>query len=290
MNRIVQTFLAVGVVLAPAAFGQATRTWVSGVGDDANPCSRTAPCKTFAGAISKTATSGEIDVLDPGGFGALTITKSITIDGGDNIGGVLVSGTNGITIAAPSSDVTLRHLDIDGLTTGLDGVQIQSASAVHIDDSRIFEFTGNGISVEAAGANVSMTDVTIHDCAGAGSAAVAVTVAATVAIDNLVVHNCNDGLSASSGEVTARNVDLSQNITGVVANGSALVNLDSGDVAYCTTALLSQASATIRISNMSILDNTTGLSESGGAIVSFVNNRILGNTTNGAPTQSVYQR
>src|SRR5216684_8686022 len=71
--------LVLGVSVVANA--QATRTWVSGVGDDANPCSRTAPCKTFAGAISKTAKGGEIDALDPGGFGAVTITKSITIDG-----------------------------------------------------------------------------------------------------------------------------------------------------------------------------------------------------------------
>src|SRR3984957_15015789 len=79
---------------ASAANAQATRTWVSGVGDDANPCSRTAPCKTFAGAISKTAAAGEIDCLDPGGFGALTITKSITIDCLGLSESVLVSGTN----------------------------------------------------------------------------------------------------------------------------------------------------------------------------------------------------
>ena len=63
------------------ASAQATRTWVSGVGDDANPCSRTAPCKTFAGAISKTAPAGEIDALDSGGFGTITITKAISIVG-----------------------------------------------------------------------------------------------------------------------------------------------------------------------------------------------------------------
>src|SRR5271168_2938804 len=105
--------LMVGGFLAFAATpasAQATRTWVSGVGDDANPCSRTAPCKTFAGAISKTATGGEIDALDPGGFGALTITKSITIDGGPGIAGVLVSGTNGFTVnAGTSAVVTLRN-------------------------------------------------------------------------------------------------------------------------------------------------------------------------------------
>src|SRR5215468_5430595 len=96
---------------------QATRTWVSGVGDDANPCSRTAPCKTFAGAISKTAPGGEINALDPGGFGAVTITKSITIDGGGGqIASVLVAGTNGIVVAAGANDtVILRNIRINGL-------------------------------------------------------------------------------------------------------------------------------------------------------------------------------
>src|ERR1700730_17294808 len=100
---------------------QASRTWVSGVGDDANPCSRTAPCKTFAGAISKTAAGGEIDALDPGGFGAVTITKGITIDGGGGqVASVLVSGTNGIVISAGATDVvSLRNLSINGLGTGL---------------------------------------------------------------------------------------------------------------------------------------------------------------------------
>src|SRR5262250_2119072 len=100
MNRSVVTLLALvgaflaGMLVAAPASAQATRTWVSGVGDDANPCSRTAPCKTFAGAISKTAPSGEISVLDPGGFGAVTITKSITINGDGTLAGILVSGTN----------------------------------------------------------------------------------------------------------------------------------------------------------------------------------------------------
>src|SRR6202043_1176531 len=103
-------------VITASAQAQATRTWVSGVGDDANPCSRTAPCKTFAGAISKTAAGGEIDALDPGGFGALTITKAITIDGGGGqVASVLVSGTPGITISAGSADrVILRNLAING--------------------------------------------------------------------------------------------------------------------------------------------------------------------------------
>ena len=130
-------------VAAPgAAQAQATRTWVSGVGDDANPCSRTAPCKTFAGAISKTAAGGEIDCLDPGGFGALTVTKAITIaaEGGGE-GGVLVSGTNGITVAAGANDfVILRGLQIDGIGTGLAGVKFNSGKVLEIENSTIRNF------------------------------------------------------------------------------------------------------------------------------------------------------
>src|SRR5678809_162426 len=85
------------------ANAQATRTWVSGVGDDTNPCSRTAPCKTFAGAISKTATAGEISVLDPGGFGAVTIVKSITINGDGTLAGILASLTNGVIVNATNT-------------------------------------------------------------------------------------------------------------------------------------------------------------------------------------------
>src|SRR3984957_14781213 len=124
---------------------QATRTWISGVGDDVNPCSRTAPCKTWAGAISKTATGGEIDALDPGGFGALTITKSITIDGGGGqVASVLTVGTPGITINGANSVVILRNLDFNGLlnngTPGTSGVQIIQAARVVLEHDTIFGF------------------------------------------------------------------------------------------------------------------------------------------------------
>src|SRR3954463_15545441 len=120
------------------AQAQATRTWVSGVGDDANPCSRTAPCKTFAGAISKTATGGEINCIDPGGFGALTITKAITINCENTLGSVLVSGTNGIIINAPTgSKVTLKGIEIEGLGTGLNGVSVLQGVILHIHKMQI---------------------------------------------------------------------------------------------------------------------------------------------------------
>ncbi|MGB8647163.1 MAG: hypothetical protein WCF84_18140, partial [Anaerolineae bacterium] len=137
-------------VTSSVANAQATRTWVSGVGDDANPCSRTAPCKTFAGAISKTAAGGEINALDPGGFGAVTITKAITIEGGPgNIAGVLVSGTNGIVIQAGATDaVILRHLNVDGLNTGLNGIRFLSGGSLTVENVHVQEFTQVGIDYE----------------------------------------------------------------------------------------------------------------------------------------------
>jgi hypothetical protein len=133
------------------AHAQATRTWVSGVGDEANPCSRTAPCKTFAGAISKTGTGGEINCLDPAGFGSVTITNAITIlcDGVSN-GGVLVSGTDGIVVAAPAgSAVVLSGLDFEGLGSGLNGVNI-TGGMVTIRNSIIRDFVTAGVTLNAA--------------------------------------------------------------------------------------------------------------------------------------------
>src|SRR6202050_5018196 len=132
MNAVAISLLVVG--FASFANAQATRTWISGVGDDANPCSRTAPCKTFAGAISKTSASGEINCLDPGGFGAVTITKAMTIDCDGTFGSVLVSGTNGIIVAAGSTDaVTLRGIFIDGVGTGIDGISYISGQLLTLE-------------------------------------------------------------------------------------------------------------------------------------------------------------
>src|SRR6266571_6275535 len=154
--------LAITVLGTTVMYGQASRTWVSGVGDDANPCSRTAPCKTFAGAISKTAPGGEIDALDPGGFGAVTITKAITIDGGGGqVASIQVSGTNAIVVqAGPNDIVTLRNLRINGLGTGLNGIRFLSGAAINIQNCYIFGFTNNGIDIVSPGqANISDTVV-----------------------------------------------------------------------------------------------------------------------------------
>src|ERR1700709_1531035 len=155
MRHIASLAIAAGFLVpllasAPAS-AQATRTWVSGVGDDVNPCSRTAPCKTFAGAISKTATAGEINCLDPGGMGTVTITKSMTINCHEILGSILASGVPGITInaTAAGSRVVLRNLQINGaqggtVVPGTIGVRILAAATVAIQDTVITQFAQQG--------------------------------------------------------------------------------------------------------------------------------------------------
>jgi len=154
------------------AQGQATRTWVSGVGDDVNPCSRTAPCKTFAGAINRTITGGEIDALDPGGFGQVIISKSITIDGTATLAGILAnSTTTGVSINITSTSdtaksVRLRGLSINGVGSGTNGINVIAANKVSVEDCVIDGFTGNGILVAAGG--VFIKNSTIRNNAVAG--------------------------------------------------------------------------------------------------------------------------
>lgn len=209
--------LASVCILASPAAAQATRTWVSGVGDDVNPCSRTAPCKTFAGAISKTAANGEISVLDPGGFGAVTITKSISIVAEGNEGGILASLTNGITINSATAVVYIRGLIIEGKGDGLNGINIVAAKSVLIEDTVIrgFRATGpaNGAGIKAAGtakvtvvgstladnrvaikADVFGTEVLISDSTITGNAVVIESTAFVRSYANNVInHNAADG-------------------------------------------------------------------------------------------------
>src|SRR5258705_4064410 len=148
------------------SMAQATRTWVSGVGDDVNPCSRTAPCKTLAGAISKTATGGEINILDPGGFGAVTITKSITIDGGGVIGSILSSGTNGIIVNAPNSLVTIRNFSINGTgtTLGPNGIRVLAVKKLNVENCILSNFSGNGIDFNSTtAADIMINNTTIQN-------------------------------------------------------------------------------------------------------------------------------
>ena len=169
MNKFRFTLMALTticftLIISTAVQAQATRTWVSGVGDDVNPCSRTAPCKTFAGAISKTAANGEIDALDPGGFGAVTMSKSITIDGtqGAGFGGILASLTSGSTVNDGGTNtivVTLRNLSIDGAGNGTNGLRFVSGKSLSVENCRIFGFRGSpghGIDMAITSGNAQL--------------------------------------------------------------------------------------------------------------------------------------
>jgi len=285
--------------LSSVAHAQATRTWVSGVGDDANPCSRTAPCKTFAGAIVKTSTGGEIDVLDPGGFGAVTITKSISIEANGVIAGVLVSGTNGIVVNTPAgSSVTIRGLTIEGLGTGLSGILFNGQGTLHIEHCYINAFTKNGIDFEPTAASQLFVSDTITQnntlngvfVAPSGSGTAAVTMTTT-----LSKKNSNTGMIFEDGTTaTVTNSEAASNsfngfttISNVSAVSLTVENSTSDNNG--TNGIRSDGTnSTVRISNDTVTGNATGLAPVGGALVSFGNNYVKGNTTSdGAPTSTV---
>ncbi len=200
-------FVAITLAFTSLAQAQATRTWVSGVGDDFNPCSRTAPCKTFAGAISKTAAGGEISVLDPGGFGAVTITKSITIDGTGTLSSILAAGITGIIInitgtADEAKAVRLRGLSLNGAGTGIHGIRVMAANKVSVEDMVIDGFGKDGLNVETtSAAQVFVQNTTIRNNAGSGINVVAG--GSRVVISAVTVIHNGTGLAAAGGAIVS---------------------------------------------------------------------------------------
>lgn len=292
----IATFMFATVSIAQA---QASRTWVSGVGDDANPCSRTAPCKTWAGAISKTAACGEIDALDPGGFGAVTITKSITLDGTGTFASILASLVNGIIINAAATDViTIRGLSINGFCNGINGINILQAKTVNVEDCVIFRFsTGNGITVnETNDLNLNVRNSVIRDNTldGINVTSSGGTVKAT--LDNVRLSGNGNGLHArQSSRVVAHNCVFSNNTTnGVFADATAafatirvwnsIISTNGGNGVRAGNA--GGGVSGIEIAQNQI-DHNTGngvLVGTGGVVETFTNNSIRGNGTDGCPS------
>jgi len=306
MSKITSSiFLAVPLALsmyAAPANAQATRTWVSGVGDDANPCSRTAPCKTFAGAISKTAAGGTIDCLDPGGFGGVTITKSITIDCSSMTGGILVSGTPGVTVSGANIHVILRGINIEGVGTGTRGINFVQGASLTVERCNITQFTSEGIRFTPSGAAqlfVSDSVISLNGVSGgggifvdpgAGSALVTLQrvqlkrnfegFRASGAGSGVVFANIQDSLVSSSG---------SFGIIGVTPVGGAAVFLDiqrsSSNLNGGAGIRASGAGVQVFIGSSIVTANDIGFSAvNGGAIFSFGNNAVDNNTSNGAAT------
>jgi hypothetical protein len=279
------------------ANAQATRTWVSGVGDDANPCSRTAPCKTFAGAISKTAAGGEIDALDPGGFGALTITKAITLDGGGGqVASILVSGTNAINVSAGASDVVvIKNLRFQGLGSGLTAINFNTGAALLVDNVEIYGFTNQGIKFAANGsASLSVQDTLIFNCTGGGVLVAPVSGTAGAAITKTRVFRSQYGVKAQDNA----KVNVSFSVTSNnIANGVVAISTTSAAEINVSNSMISNnpnsgiatngGNALVRILNTAITDNGISINTSGGGNVTSTTpatNFIAGNGTNNGPT------
>ncbi|MET1109907.1 MAG: hypothetical protein ABWX67_00125 [Allosphingosinicella sp.] len=318
-NRILMVALATAgmtIGFATPASAQATRTWVSGVGDDVNPCSRTAPCKTFAGAISKTAAGGEINCLDPGGFGAVTIIKSMTISCPYTEGGALAGG-NGVVVNMPlSTDVTvLRGLDIFGVNPPSNGVRFINQGSLHIEDTVIRRFNAAssfGVSFQPSTGvgNLHMSNVTVTQN-GSGATGGGVLVKPTsvgvarVVMDGVKLqNNASSGLSVDTTGYTGAGIALTMNntlISGTTGNGILALAppATSAITMMVTNSLIANNSAIglgangstvlIRVGNTTITGNSfvagSGVVISNGAIVNtYGDNRLDGNNSNGAFT------
>lgn len=295
---VIATFL---LAFASIAQAQATRTWVSGVGDDVNPCSRTAPCKTFAGAISKTAAGGEIDALDPGGFGTVTITKSITIDGthGAGFGSILAAGTNGVNVndsatASPNTIiVALRNLSINGAGTGFDGIRFISGKELYVEDCIIANFRGNstnsdGIEAALNNAPASTARLVVKDTIIRNNSGTAIRVANTfaggaiaVTLENVELNSNNAGFAGNtSSRSHIINSTMSFNTGAGIAAGTGNLGVDvDGAQLFSNGTGLQLSASTTRISNMRIVNNSTGVNFGGGTLVTYGDNRINGNGT-----------
>jgi len=283
-------FLFPLIATAPA-HAQATRTWVSGVGDDANPCSRTAPCKTFAGAISKTAAGGEINCLDPGGFGTVTVIKSMTISCEGVTAGVLASGLNGVNFSGGANDVLyLKGLDFEGVnkTTqapGVVGISYNTGAALHVEDCSIRDFSTFGIVIKpSANGTFVVQRTTLWDNTS-GGIQVRPTGGTTNGTIEKVSMNRNgsgltvDGFGGGIGvNVSVRDSHANGNTTGVLVSSTigANVMIQGSTIANNVTGLqTANAGATIRVGSSIITGNGTAVN--GAAVLSYLNNQLNGN-------------
>ena len=285
------------------ASAQAVRTWVSGVGDDANICSRTAPCKTFAGALSRTAPKGEIDCLDPGSFGTFTITKALTIDCGGSAafgGTILDSPGSGITISAGASDVIIiRNLSINGVVQegfmpGLHGIHFLTGGTLHLENLRISNVTNNCIDVAATGTIiVTIDNTTVSDCGGAG---------VSISTDgaNLVIGdihalratNVTTGIAALNGtRMAVRDSNIALASTAInqvgVAGGPSILTVIGSTVAQSMTALESGTGSFIAAFGNSFINDGMVYFQNGGQIFTGTDNATFGQGVTGATSGNV---
>jgi len=284
-----QALVLAGIFLVFSAFAyaQVPRTWVSAVGDDANPCTRGNPCRTFAGTISKTSIGGEMDCVDPGAFGVVTITKSVTINCEDMQGTISAGGANGIIVnitdpADTAKSVRIIGVTINGMETGLNGIKVLAGNKLTLEEVVIDGFTTHGISLlNSSGAfSLVVKDSTIKNNAGNGintflSGAATATISVESSLIAFNVIGVNIGL-ATTAEI--ENSAVTNNKTGLQASGStSIMAVKDCVIAHSTTGVLAGSSAVVRIGNNIITANATGLS--GTNIYTWGSNFVDGNTT-----------
>jgi hypothetical protein len=291
LSKIIRFLSTAALVVgfSTVVHAQATRTWVSGVGDDANPCSRTAPCKTFAGAISKTAPCGEISVLDPGGFGAVTITKAITINGTGTLAGILASLTNGVIVNAGVNDtVILRDISINGACNGINGIRFIGGKTLVVDHCWINGFTTRGIDVaktaDGTQLKVFNTDITnVNTAIGASTTVGGV----SVDTDNITVQAAVNGInyvSNASGTVTESMFTRCIGGTSVSAGNGCVVNVTHCHFRSNSTAINAAAGSVVRVNENELFDNINGLAGTAASFQSGGNNKLAGNSASLAPS------
>ena len=279
------------LIASSSAHSQASRTWVSGVGDDVNPCSRTAPCKTFAGAIFRTNTGGEIDCLDSGGFGTVTISKSVTIDGTGFQAGIAAGGTTGININIPAADasktVRLRHLNINGMGNGVNGINVAHVGRLFIDDVSIDGFSNHGILVGAEQPEIFVNNTIIKNVGKSGIEFVPTGALASLFVNRSTMSGTFTALAVSKGgRATIRDSSIFNNRNGLVADNSDLNAIDCVLTAN-ETAITARDQSVVRLSQVSVINNRTGLLIVGGKILAFNHVLINGNSTDGAPSATI---
>jgi hypothetical protein len=304
MRRIALLALVSGLVpfmaSAPAS-AQATRTWVSGVGDDVNPCSRTAPCKTFAGAISKTAAGGEINCIDPGGFGAVTIIKSMTISCEGLTAGIVFNAGNGINFNGGATDyLFLKGLDIEGLiktgtSSSIAGVSFNSGQLLHIEDCVIRDSGTAGVLIKSttAGNTFVVSKTTVFNNGNGvvgGGISIQPTVTTQGTINRVVANrnsfgvNANGTLGGNYNIIVRDTVVNSNTQAGISASSGATVTAVQvmGLTAINNNTGIQATGATIqmRVGESVITGNVTGVST---GVQSYKTNQIDGNGTDGTP-------
>jgi hypothetical protein len=295
------------LALPASASAQATRTFVSGVGNDANPCSRTAPCKTFAGAISKTAAGGIMMAMDDGGFGALTITKPITLDGGGHAAGMLASGgINGVNInidpaVQPANFVNngrviLKNLKIEGnagipstgaFTPGLNGVRITNAKSVKIVNSDIGFFSRSGIELAPGNGSTLVKLVVnrsfVHDNGGPGVlVAPPGTSAARVNLRKNEFDDNGCGIAAARFGPDPASPGNCNTAAPNAFTATSVINAFDNDISDSAfrAVLARGSSSTIRLGRNTITGTVASPALSvldGGALLSYGNNLVSGN-------------